>query len=80
MNLQAHFRAINGTSLKNFEGHLAEILWRNWTSPPQRITRYFGLVRTYYTLKEAPCLSAPKPLFYSWCGREQVSVRCHYIT
>ncbi len=60
-----HFRHINGTSLGNFEAHLAEIMWRNWNKT-HIYAAFFNLLKTDYTLEGPPQLDFVTPLFLSW--------------
>ena len=62
-----HFRKINGTSLNNFEAHLAEVVWRNWHRGSV-YTSFFELVKRYYTLDGPPHLEIGSPLFQTWSG------------
>ena len=47
---KSHFRKINGTSLANFEVHLAEIIWRNCMCGVRSnaISATFDLIKHYY--------------------------------
>ncbi len=60
-----HFRKINGTSLANFEAHLAEIIWRNWHRE-NLYESFFELVKRYYDLEDEPRLNFGTPLFTYW--------------
>ncbi len=60
-----HFRKINGTSLSNFEAHLAEIVWRNFNAG-SIYPSFFQLIQRYYNLQGPPNLHFPKPLFSTW--------------
>ncbi len=60
-----HFRRINGTSIGNFEGHMAEIMWRNWHKK-HTYEAFFNLLKRYYTLEGPPHLDFVTPLFPSW--------------
>ena len=62
---QLYFRNINGTSVSNFEGHLAEIIWRlNLTIPPQ--TAMLHLAQQHYGHQRADLPPLPYPLFSTW--------------
>ena len=63
-----HFRKINGTSIQNFEAHLAEIVWRNHISRTSQTIyeAFFDLVSKHYPLDVGPRLNCPIPLFNTW--------------
>ncbi len=63
-----HFR--NGTSLSNFEAHLAEIIWRNF-HPNNLYSSFFNLVTRYYNLQGPPNLNFRKTLFDTWSAGVQ---------
>ena len=65
-----HFRKLNGTSLTNFEAHLAEIVWRNFHHH-DLYSSFFNLVTRYYNLQGPPNLNFPKPLFETWSAGVQ---------
>jgi len=50
-----YFRSINGCSWSTFEGHLAEIMWRNHVScnSDNEYKEFFALLKQYYPLDEA---------------------------
>ena len=66
ITIQQHFRRINGTCLNNFEGHLSEVLWRNWHRGASKVEAAFELIKRVYPLDSEPLLYAPHPLFETW--------------
>lgn len=77
---KAHFRKINGTNVKMFEQHLAEIVWRNHTQGKNKYVAFFDLVREIYTLDMAPTYTYSKPLFDTWTPPSPVVEKEHNIT
>ncbi|XP_071508987.1 uncharacterized protein [Diadema antillarum] len=61
-----HFKRINGTSMANFEAHLAEIVWRNRSASKNVFHTFFELVRKCYPLDRPRQLCCRDPLFDSW--------------
>ena len=60
-----HFRKMAGTHRSQFEGHLAEIMWRSWNKG-QLYVQFFDLLRTVYSLEGPPKYTYTTPLFESW--------------
>ena len=62
---KAHFKRIHGTSIANFESHIAEVIWRNFHkgSPGEVYDSYFRLLSDIYAGVGPARLTAPKPLF-----------------
>ena len=60
-----HFQRINGTSVKNFDGHLCEVIWRNRVASKHQdiIVEFFNLVRECYSLDKERNLLIRQPLF-----------------
>lgn len=63
-----HFRTINGCSLSTFEGHLAEVMWRNHVSTKNgnEYEDFFALLKQYYPLNEACKLANCANLYDTW--------------
>lgn len=63
-----HFKFIHGTNVRNFEGHLAEILWRNYASVDDSniYDSFFKLITDKYTLDSPPEFNLPAHLFGTW--------------
>ena len=56
---------MSGSQLSQFEGHLAEVMWRA-NAKGELYTKFFDLLNTVYNL-DGPCeFSYPTPLFDSW--------------
>lgn len=62
-----HFRRLVGTKLAQFEGHLAEIMWRQ-AERGNIYEAFFNLLRSVYPLDGPPEYTYPTPLFSSWEG------------
>ena len=60
-----HFRKINGTKINNFEGHLVEIMFRNW-SKEHVTTAILNLIKQCYNLETKYEGFQRKPLFETW--------------
>ena len=60
-----HFRKMSGTELSQFEGHLAEVMWRSETKG-RAYTAFFELLQSVYTLEAAAEYNYTTPLFDSW--------------
>ena len=75
-----HFRRINGTNLKMFEQHLAEIVWRNHHQNQNRYVAFFDLVKTTYPLDMPRIYTYPSPLFDTWSPPTQNAENAHNIT
>ena len=67
-----HFKRINGTSMNNFEAHLAEIIWRNRVAKKNIVNEFFQLVQRYFPLDGPHRLACRDPLFDSWMAGRQV--------
>ena len=65
---------MSGTLSSQFEGHLAEIIWRS-RAKGNVYEAFFDLVKTVYTLDGPPvfAFSRSEPLFDSWDGAAQTS-------
>ena len=63
-----HFKVINGTNVRNFEGHIAEILWRNFTATHEVniYESFFQLITATYTLGKPAEFNIPENLFGTW--------------
>ena len=57
------FSNINGTSAQNFEGHIAEIMWRNHNAKISRHVAFYDMVKQYHPLHTAPHFTHSRPLF-----------------
>ena len=64
-----HFRRIVGTKSQQFEGHLAEIMWRS-DSKGQVYEKFFELLQEVFPLDKAADYEYTTPLFDSWGGPE----------
>ena len=62
-----HFRRIVGTKSGQFEGHLAEIMWRS-EAKGDIYGRFFQLMRECWTLDKPVEYNYTTPLFDSWEG------------
>jgi len=62
---KTHFRKISGTKLTQFEGHLAEVMWRSQVKA-NVYGPFFDLLRSVYTLQGPPTYTYARPLFDSW--------------
>ena len=60
-----YFRKMAGTQLSQFEGHLAEIMWRS-EAKGRLYQAFFDLLRSVYTLEGPPEYAYGTPLFDSW--------------
>jgi hypothetical protein len=60
-----YFRRMPGTKVVQFEGHLAEIIWRA-EAKSNVYEAFFGLLRQVYLLNGPAHFS--KPLFNTWSG------------
>ena len=71
---KSHFRKMSGTLSSQFEGHMAEIMWRS-SAKTNIYEAFFGLMKTVYTLTGPPvfAFSRNEPLFDSWDGAPQNS-------
>ena len=61
-----HFPRINGTNLKLFEQHLAEIMWRNHHQNQSRYVTFFDLMKATYPLGMPRIYLYPSPRFDTW--------------
>ena len=63
-----HFRKISGTTLPHFEGHLAEIMWRNYVSTFDKniFQAFFSLLKSVYDLRGKPQYTYQSPMFPTW--------------
>ena len=62
-----HFRKMSRTKITQFEGHLAEIIWRADVKL-DIYEGFFRLLRSVYTLNGPPEYKYPTPLFSTWSG------------
>ncbi|XP_062594545.1 uncharacterized protein LOC134255960 [Saccostrea cucullata] len=60
-----HFRRMSGTKVRQFEGHLAEIMWRS-EKKGNLYGGFFETMKTIFTLESAPDYQYTTPLFDSW--------------
>jgi transposase-like protein len=60
-----HFKKMSGTKLTQFEGHLAEIMWRSRVKG-RVYQEFFGLLSMVYPLHEPATYQYTTPLFDSW--------------
>lgn len=60
-----HFKKMSGTKLSQFEGHLAEIMWRSHVKG-NLYNEFFRLLTSVYTLQSAPRYLYTTPLFDTW--------------
>jgi len=58
---KTHFRKISGTKLNQFEGHLAEVMWRNEVKA-NLYGPFFDLLRSVYHLNGPPTYTYRLPL------------------
>lgn len=56
-----HFKRTSGTKINQFEGHLAEIMWRS-----NIYTSFFDLVKYVYPLQKPATYVYKTPLFDTW--------------
>ena len=56
---------MSGTQLTQFEGHLAEVMWRSEVKGRMYVS-FFDLLRSVYTLQGPPDYHYTTPLFDSW--------------
>jgi len=61
-----YFQKINGTNLANFEGHIAEIIWRNHCKDIDIYEAFFDYLKEIYPLVQPAKLHCPTILFDSW--------------
>lgn len=62
-----HFRKLSGTKITQFEGHLAEIMWRS-AEKGNVYQAFFDFLCSFYTLTGPAEYSYPTPLFNTWDG------------
>lgn len=67
-----HFRKMAGTKLTQFEGHLAEIMWRADVKT-DIYSCFFDQLRSIYTLSGPPVYHYTTPLFETWTGIPEAS-------
>ena len=60
-----HFPKMTGTQLSQFEGHMAEIMWRS-EAKSNLYNSFFNLLRSVYTLQRPTEYHYTTPLFDSW--------------
>ena len=71
---KAHFRKMSGTLSSQFEGHMAEVIWRS-RCKGQLYEAFFDQLKTVYNLEGPPTFSFSRSelLFDSWDGAPQTS-------
>lgn len=60
-----HFKRMSGTKINQFEGHLAEIMWRSAVKS-NIYTSFFDLVKSVYPLDKPATYVYKTPLFDTW--------------
>ena len=60
-----HFRRMSGTKVRQFEGHLAEIMWRS-EYKGNLYGGFFECLKSIFTLQSSPDYQYTTPLFDSW--------------
>lgn len=60
-----HFKKMSGTKVSQFEGHLAEIMWRS-DAKGNLYNRFFTLLSSVYNLERPPTYLYSTPLFDTW--------------
>lgn len=66
------FQRMSGTKISQFEGHLCEFTWRA-EAKSHMYGRFFGYLKTIYTLMRSPAYTYPKPIFLIWSGLDSTS-------
>ena len=66
-----HFKRIAGTSLKNFESHLAEVIFRNHMKGQNIYRAFFEYLTTMYNCVGPARTTVPKNLFDTWTQKEE---------
>ena len=61
-HMKNHFKRMSGTLYTQFEGHIAEIMWRS-EAKGDVYQSFFDLIRSIYTLDKAPVYNYTTPLF-----------------
>ena len=74
MHAKSHFRRMSGTNTAQFEGHLAEVMWRSRVKS-KLYEKFFNDLKTIYHLAGPPefAFSRSQSLFDSWDGLAQTS-------
>ena len=62
-----HFRKMAGTQITQFEGHLAEIMWRS-QAKGNIYSEFFELLKSVYTLEKPAEYQYRFPVFDTWSG------------
>ena len=62
-----HFRRMAGTRITQFEGHLAEIMWRS-QAKGNLYEEFFKLLKSVFTLDKPPAYQYSSPVFDTWSG------------
>ena len=62
-----YFRRMSGTKATQWEGHMAEVMWRSEVKS-NVYDAFFTFVKEVYTLQEPPRYYYTTPLFSSWSG------------
>ena len=57
---------MNGSNMKNFESHLANIVMRNHNVKRNRYDGFFDMLQSIYTLQGPPVYTYKHPLFDTW--------------
>lgn len=63
VSLSFCFSNINGTSASNFEGHLAEIIWRNHHAKTSRHVALYSMITENYPLDRPATYHHTTPIF-----------------
>ncbi len=69
-----YFRRMSGTKRTQFEGHIAEIMFRNQVacSGGGMTSQFYDLLRDVYTLEAPPSYTYTTPLFSTWTMDDSV--------
>ena len=69
-----HFKEINGTTRKNFESHLCEVIFRNHFKPESLMNAFFDRMRIVFPLDDAPKYTYTTPIFSAYEMEEAESM------
>lgn len=69
-----HFKRINGTTIANFESHLALVTFRNHHAKTNRFSSFFNKVVRYFPLDKPPHFKHTEPLFDTWQDAQDSSI------
>ena len=73
-----YFRRMNGSNMKNFESHIANIMMRNHNPRINRYEAFFDLLKTVYHLQGPPTYTYTHPIYDTWSqveGEDTMSYR-----